>query len=105
MPETRAEGQTASQFQAEQVRSGLEQIRLRLLDLTTRNKLLSFRHTASTLRVVDADLDQLYSELISGEKVPFVYVPEPTKEEIASLGEKPAAREYAESLGWKVGFD
>jgi very-short-patch-repair endonuclease/DNA polymerase III delta prime subunit len=49
--------------------------------------------------------EHLYSALISGEKLPFVYVPEPTKEEIASFGEKPAARQYAESLGWEVGFD
>jgi very-short-patch-repair endonuclease/DNA polymerase III delta prime subunit len=105
MSETHTERQTASRIQADQVRAGLEQIRLRLLDLTTRNKLLSFRHTASTLRIVDADLDQLYSALISGEKLPFVYVPEPTKEEIAMLGEKPVARLYAESLGWSIGFD
>ena len=105
MPGTHAERQTASRFQAEQVRAGLEQIRLRLLDLTSRNKLISFRHTASTLRAVDVDLERLYARLLSGEKLPFLYVPEPTKEEVAILGEKPAAQQYAESLGWEVGVD
>jgi len=40
--------------------AGLEKIRARLLDLTNRNRLLNFRHTsASSIRIVDADLEQV----------------------------------------------
>ena len=54
MPPTTADPQPVLRPEAEQVRAGLEQIRLRLLDLTGRNKLISFRHTTSTIRMVDA---------------------------------------------------
>ena len=91
--------------EAEKVRAGLDQIRLRLLDLTGRNKLISFRHTNSTIRAVDADLDRFHSALVSGDKLPFLYLPEPTKEEIAQFGERPTPRQYAEDLGWGVSFD
>jgi hypothetical protein len=71
MPETQTDRDAASRLEAEQVRAGLEQIRLGLLDLTTRNKLLSFRHTRSTLRVVGVDLGQLYGGLLAGQKLPL----------------------------------
>ena len=105
MPETNAERPSLSPLQAEQVRAGIEQIRLRLLDLTGRNRLISFRHTKSTLRVIDADLEGVHGALIAGKQLPFLPVPEPTKVEIAAYGEKPSAREYAEALDWGVSFD
>jgi very-short-patch-repair endonuclease len=105
MPETNAARQILSPLLVEQVRAGIEQIRLRLLDLTGRNRLISFRHTKSTLRAVDADLDRVHAALIAGKQLPFLPVPEPTKVEIAANGEKPSAREYAEALGWRVSFD
>jgi hypothetical protein len=105
MPEIQSDRQTASRFEAEQVRAGLEQIRLRLLDLTSRNKLLSFRHTRSTLRVVDTDLDKLYAEVVAGQKLSFLHLPEPTNQEISIFGEKPSPKQYAEQLGWMTSFD
>jgi len=87
------------------VRRGLENIRRRLLDLTNRNKLISYRHGSSSLRVVDANLDVVYQNLVDDKRLPFVYVPEPTKEYIAERGEKPSAKDYAEELGWRTGFD
>jgi hypothetical protein len=105
MPEAQTANSKTSRLESEHVRAGLEQIRLRLLDLTSRNKLISFRHGTSTLRIVEADLDRLYLGLLSNQKVPFVDVPEPTKEELSSFGEKPSAKEYAETLGWSISFD
>src|SRR5437867_9961970 len=58
--------------------AGLEKIRARLLDLTNRNRLLNFRHTsASSLRIVDADLNVVFARLLNEEAVPLRAVPEP----------------------------
>ena len=97
--------ESVSSPEAETVRAGLEQLRLRLLDLTSKNRLISFRHTNSTIRAVDANLDKVHSVLVAGDKLPFLYLPEPTKEEIAQFGEKPTPRRYAEALGWDISFD
>jgi hypothetical protein len=90
---------TVDPSKAELVRRGLENIRRRLLDLTNRNKLINFRHTRSSLRIVDIDLDSVYQNLLDDKKFPFVFVPEPSKEEIVELGEKPTAKDYAEKCG------
>jgi hypothetical protein len=50
----------------------LEKIRARLLDLTNRNRLLNFRHTsASSIRIVDPDLDAVFARLLNGEEIAF----------------------------------
>src|ERR1700761_7606816 len=105
MPEIPSDRRGATRSEADQVRAGLEQIRLRLLDLTSRNKLLSFRHTRSTLRFVNTDLDKLYEDLLAGQKVPFLHLPEPSHEEISRFGGKPTAKQYAERLGWNTSHD
>lgn len=57
--------------------AGLEKIRARLLDLTNRNRLLNFRHSsASSIRIVDADLNVVFARLLNSEEVPFRPVPE-----------------------------
>jgi uncharacterized protein DUF4011 len=79
---------------------GLDRIRTRLLDLTNRNKLLNYRHTtASSLRVIDVSVDAVFRRLRDNEKLAFLPVPEP------DAGEKPAAKDYAEELGWNTSFD
>lgn len=94
--------------------AGLEKLRARLLDLTNRNRLLNFRHSnASSLRIVDADLNAIFSRLIDGEEIPFRHVPEPdTSPESETDGvdetapiSKPLAADYAESLGWNTSYD
>ena len=108
MPEARTgrnQAETVDLAQAELVRRGLENIRRRLLDLTNRNKLINFRHARSSLRVVDVDLDSVYQCLLDEKRFPFVPVPEPSREHIAELGEKPAAKDYAEEIGWAVSYD
>ncbi|WP_446743496.1 DUF4011 domain-containing protein [Silvibacterium acidisoli] len=109
MPDARTDrtqmGTTVDLAQAELVRRGLESIRRRLLDLTNRNKLISFRHGRSSLRIVDVDLDSVYQSLLDEKKFPFVPVPEPSKEYVAELGEKPTAKDYAEEIGWSTSYD
>ena len=93
--------------------AGLEKLRARLLDLTNRNRLLNFRHsTASTLRVVDADIDTVFTRLLDGQRLPLRPVPEPrTRFETGDDASealplsKPTAADYAASLGWPTSYD
>src|SRR5438132_11827245 len=76
-------------------REGLEQLRKRLLDLTRRNKLLSFRHGAkSCLRVVDELPDELFNHLKDETKLVFKPVPEPDRGEREEVTEKPPALSF-----------
>jgi very-short-patch-repair endonuclease len=116
----------SAEFLQGNVEQGLERIRRRLLDLTNRNRLLSFRHTKkSSLRVVDELPDQLYSELVNGSPMAFRPVPRPRRARALDPGPRPpedeseaesAARreqaprepsavEHAASLGISTFFD
>ena len=93
--------------------AGLEKIRARLLDLTNRNRLLNFRHTsASSIRIVDADLNIVFARLLDDEALPLRAVPEPLLPPHQSDGDgpdeemaKPIAADHAESLGWNTSYD
>lgn len=104
------------EFLGGNTKAGLEKIRTRLLDLTNRNRLLNFRHSAgSSLRVVDADLNSVFRRLMDGEKLAFVPVPEPESPPVAqpaaeeqqppSQPVKPSAVEHAKALGWNTSYD
>src|ERR1700733_2206977 len=90
---------------AEQVRRELEKRPLRLLDITKRNNLISFRHGKSAVRVVDADHEAIYRNLLAGAELPFVFVPEPNKGYVDELGEKPVPANFAKELGWSTSID
>jgi len=96
---------TEESVQTEAVRRGLENIRRRLLDLTNRNKLISYRHAKSSLRVVDVQVATIFDNLIADKTLPFVPVPEPSRELVVNLGEKPSAKDFAAQLGWSTDFD
>lgn len=108
-------GEAAPQISAETLTSGidpgLQKIRTRLLDLTNRNRLLNFRHTrASSLRIVNADLDCVFERLCNGNKLTFLPVPEPDgtlegEESADSEHGKPPASVYAEEIGWNTSYD
>ena len=88
--------QISPEFLSGNTEAGLSKIRTRLLDLTTRNRLLNFRHTsASSLRVVGAHPGVIFRRLTEGEKLAFLPVPEPANFE----GQKPSATDYAKSIG------
>jgi len=101
---------------SESTEEGLERIRTRLLDLTNRNRLLNFRHTsASSLRVVNADLSESFRRLLDGAKLAFFPVPEPdiTDADLVlegtylqeTLQSKSSAADYAKALGWETSYD
>ncbi len=61
----------------------LEALREKLLDLTRRNRTLSFKHSdraRTHIRVIDEIPDFLFKTLVSGKKMPFKPLPEPVDE-------------------------
>ncbi len=63
--------------------SVLQEMRRKLLDLTARNRLLNFRHTASNcIRAIDEVPNQLFTLLMDGGSFTFEPVPEPTRPEL-----------------------
>ena len=65
----------------------LENLRMRLLDLTARNRLINFRHTSgSLLRIIDELPDQLAETLLNDKKMRFLPVPEPSRDELIEAG-------------------
>lgn len=94
------------------VTAGLETLRRKLLDLSTRNKLLGFRHPKrSSLRVVDELPDCIFSSLLDGSSLSFKPVAKPTKEEKQRLAgqidpaHEPTAAEVARLRGVAAEFD
>src|SRR6266852_8220474 len=62
------------------VRTSLQQYRSQLLDLSSRNPLISFRHSErsrSHIRIVDEIPEILFSKLEAGKQLTFIAVPEP----------------------------
>ena len=61
----------------------VERLRQKLLDLSTMNRMLSFKHPkASCLRVVDELPHQLFDVLANNETLTFEPIPEPTIREL-----------------------
>ncbi len=77
---------------------GLEQLRLRLLDITNRNRLLNFRHPKrSSVRVIDELPDELYRRLIDGESFIFKPVSKPSSADEAEH-QREVARQLADDV-------
>ena len=94
--------QLSPEFLAGSTEAGLEKIRTRLLDLTSRNRLLNFRHSsASSLRVVGVDPNIIFRRLTEGEKLVFLPVPEPDR----NVEPKPSAVDHAKAIEWPTSFD
>ncbi len=103
------------------VSTSIEAMRKKLLDLTSRNRLLNFPITSkgSSLRIVDELPDQLFSALVTEQAMQFAPVPEPTRDELIALGylaigpdkkenklkPYPSAKDWAGHLGIKNDFD
>ena len=98
----------------------LKTIRNKLLDLTSRNRLLNFRHRKTGMvRVVDEMPDQLANEILSGHSVNFIPVNEPTHDELIKHGyirtdeneqeiqvkAYPSAKEWAKIKGIDTSFE
>ncbi|QEZ47473.1 DUF4011 domain-containing protein [Cupriavidus oxalaticus] len=86
------------------IATALEKLRTRLLDLTSRNRLLNYRHPkGKSLQAVSCDIGAVFHRLISGKRCSFVPVPVPGKLEYE--GPRPDARIHAENLGWDVSVE
>ncbi|MEX2575169.1 MAG: DUF4011 domain-containing protein [Halofilum sp. (in: g-proteobacteria)] len=98
-------------------RAELESLRRRLLDLTARNRLLSYKHPKGrSLRLMQTDPAWLYDRLLSGQPVRIAYVPRaPSGPELARLwpewveqnGEeaRPKVQEWARFKGIDTAYD
>lgn len=110
-------GQERSPISAER----LERLRTKLLDLSTTNRMLSFRHPrASCLRVIDELPQVLFQSLLNGEQLQFEPLVEPTRRDLeawhaernqvprASTApelKRPDAASWARHLGLRVDYD
>jgi superfamily I DNA and/or RNA helicase/very-short-patch-repair endonuclease len=98
----------------------LEAIRRRLLDLTSRNGLLSYKHPkAKCVRLIDELPNQIYDVLSNEGSFTFIPVPEPTEDELIQAGllkyegekkerkiqEYPTAEQWAKHLGFITSFE
>lgn len=93
------------------ISEALEKLRLRLLDLTARNRLLNFKPSAGkSLQFIEGRLETCYQRLIesSDRRIPLHSVPAPRNSELVEkLGRRvrPEVRDYARSHGISTGFD
>lgn len=98
----------------------LESIRRRLLDLTSRNGLLNYKHPkAKCVRLIDELPNQIYDVLSKEETFTFIPVPEPTEDELIEAGllkyedekkerkiqEYPTAEQWAKRLGFITSYE
>lgn len=92
--------------------SALEQLRLKLLDLTGRNRLINFKHTAGkSLQFVEGHPTAIYQKLVeepNKANISVLGIPEPHRRDwIYRNGrlQRPEPREWAKSIGVSTGYD
>jgi len=98
----------------------LESVRKKLIDLTSRNNLLNYRHSrAGSLRIIDELPDQIFEVLSEGKSFTFIPVSEPTEEELIREGfievdpvthekkvsDYPTAEQWAKCRGFETSYD
>src|SRR5438094_3546741 len=80
-PEESIRPEVSADFFHGDIARGIERMRMRLLDLTNRNRLLNFRHTKrSTLQIVGEAPESIYGRLRDGAELFFKPVPKPDHE-------------------------
>lgn len=119
--DTTATGVAESTAEQTRAAKALENLRMRLLDLTARNRLINLRHTKTgSLRVIDELPDQLVETLLAEKEMRFLSVPEPTRDELIAAGyieidpeteeeirlkKDPSAEEWAKHLGLATAYE
>jgi transcription elongation GreA/GreB family factor/very-short-patch-repair endonuclease len=90
----------------------LEQLRLKLLDLTGRNRLINFKHTAGkSLQFVEGHPAAIYQKLVEANNkanISVLGLPEPTRKDWVERNgrlQRPEPREWAKSAGVSTGYD
>lgn len=93
------------------IQEALWKLRLRLLDLTRRNRFLNFKHSpGKSLQFVNAKMQRSFDRLMEGveKKIVLLPVPDPPRdkwENIAGRYIKPEAKDYARTLGIDTSFE
>lgn len=92
--------------------SALEQLRLKLLDLTGRNRLINFKHTAGkSLQFVEGHPAAIYQKLVEANNkanISVLGLPEPARRDWVDRNgrlQRPEPREWAKSVGVPTGYD
>jgi hypothetical protein len=96
--------------QSQSLREALAQLRLRLLDLTGRNRLLNYKHPAGkSLQFVEGQPAALYEKLADGKVTVVIKgLPEPTRADLKFTNGRwlrPDPREWATQKGIPVTYD
>lgn len=93
------------------IKEALKQLKLRLLDLTGRNRLINFKSTAGkTLQFVHSNLDGVFKRMVidAGKGVNIAVVAEPPRHEWELKNGRlvrPDAKTYAAKLGINTSYD
>ena len=93
------------------IRAALGKLRLRLLDLTGRNRLINFKHSpGKSLQFVHSTMDGVFRRLTGDAqgKVTIAPLPEPPRGEwilVAGRATRPEPKQYATKLGIDTSFD
>jgi very-short-patch-repair endonuclease len=92
--------------------SALEELRLKLLDLTGRNRLINFKHTAGkSLQFVEGHPAALYQKLVESNNkanISVLGLPEPARRDWVDRNgrlQRPDPRDWAKSVGVPTGYD
>ena len=90
--------------------SAFEQLRLKLLDLTGRNRLINFKHTVGkSLQFVEGHPTAIYQNLVeANNKINVLGLPEPVRKNWVERNgrlERPEPREWAKSAGIPTSYD
>jgi len=92
--------------------SALEQLRLKLLDLTGRNRLINFKHTAGkSLQFIEGHPAAIYQRLVEANNkasISILGLPEPSRGDWVERNgrlQRPEPREWAKSQGISTSYD
>lgn len=119
--EQQAENTAEANNEQSNAAKALANLRMRLLDLTARNRLINFKHSkTSSLRIIDELPDQLVEILLTEKEMRFLPVPEPTRDELVTAGyieidaesgqevrlkKDPTAEDWAKHLGFSTDYE
>lgn len=87
------------------IRAALHELRMRLLDLTGRNRLVNFKHSAGkSLQFVHTSIDATFQRITADQasRVTIAPVPEPDRKDWVSVNgrlSRPEAKEHAVQMG------